>query len=335
MDAQPDTQAMQSSTLFQDKPSSEPDSSSAISELQEAFGHILLLSREPKVPSAHKSGTAASAYPTWTGAFELFSFPRELRDRIYYHYLYRPNGVKYRRSAREVWPPEQPVDVTSLFLTCHQAYDEALQVFCRYNQFNIHRRVGRREESVHSKEIHGILRLFPETPAGLLQRLRMEHLGQSNMYVSSDHKQVSIEDGPAWIRMLREAYTCKSTFPKLREFTIVWQVRMTYRETHMSVDYAGTSEEEREWIWLSWMREWMGQGNVVPPQWVEFEFVTYWGTTDKAVHQRALNGAYARLVKETAGWRDEEAELEESKRAWLEELEKEKRTKKGKRRNPR
>ena len=35
------------------------------------------------------------ALPKWTGFFALFSFPRELRDLIYYHSVYRPRGLHY------------------------------------------------------------------------------------------------------------------------------------------------------------------------------------------------------------------------------------------------
>lgn len=52
-----------------------PPSSNPIAELQDAFGTILLLTREKyKHP-------APDVMPRWTGSFRLFDFPRELRDR--------------------------------------------------------------------------------------------------------------------------------------------------------------------------------------------------------------------------------------------------------------
>jgi hypothetical protein len=52
-----------------------PTPSNAIAELQEAFGAILLLTREK-----YKHPTPETI-PCWTGTFRLFDFPRELRDR--------------------------------------------------------------------------------------------------------------------------------------------------------------------------------------------------------------------------------------------------------------
>jgi hypothetical protein len=80
---------------------------SAISELQEVFGTILLASKKVDLVTLY-ANPATQRYdwvlqpakkpaimPKWTGAFTLLAFPRELRDRIYYYYLYRPEGVVY------------------------------------------------------------------------------------------------------------------------------------------------------------------------------------------------------------------------------------------------
>jgi hypothetical protein len=317
------------STALSDITFIKSDPSSAISELQEAFGHILAARKDRKTSKHTDASTTGSSYPSWTGAFELFSFPRELRDRIYYHFLYRPKGIKYRRKTHQAFPFEQPADIASLFLTSRQVYDEALQVFCRYNQINMPRRSGWRKYDHYAKEVNGMLRLFPDKPARLLQRLRMEYLVSSTMYVTHDHMQVSNEHGAEFTQMLRDAYTCKATFPKLREFTLVWQIRPMYRDTHSQVEFPDKSEEEKKVIWLRWMRDWVREGNVVPPKWVRFEFVNYWDSPRRVVHERAITGAYAMLVAEMRGVRDEDAELEESRRRWLEELESEGRSRKG------
>jgi hypothetical protein len=80
-----------------------PQSSSSIAELQAAFGSILLATKSNKKTAAApyttyrgcSDGRLKPGLPKWTGAFKLFDFPRELRDRIYYYAVYRPRGLHY------------------------------------------------------------------------------------------------------------------------------------------------------------------------------------------------------------------------------------------------
>jgi len=290
--------------------------SSAIIELQAAFGSILLTRKETKKFRLPEFGTHK-----WTGAFELFAFPRELRDRIYFHYLYRPKGVKYRRNTSYVFPFDHVDDITSLFLACRQVYDEALQVFCRYNQVEIIGRNYWRARSRYGKALDGTLRLFPEKPGRLLQRMRVQYSESTFMYDTYDYRQGSQKPGDAFVQMLRGAYAFKNTFPKLRELTVAWQARPLHFASHEDLRFEGRSEDEKKEIWLSWMKKWVGGSNVVPPRWVKFEFTDYWGEGEMQKHAHGLNEAYERLVSETASFREEEAELEESRKRWLEELE--------------
>jgi hypothetical protein len=93
-----------------------PEPASSIAELQAAFGSILLATKSstktPIVPYTTYHGCSDTitkpCLPKWTGAFKLFDFPRELRDRIYHYAVHRPRG-KYSR-----------YNVTTLLLTYHR-----------------------------------------------------------------------------------------------------------------------------------------------------------------------------------------------------------------------
>jgi hypothetical protein len=81
--------------------------SSAIGELQDAFGPILLARNKVDASTLWANTTTQRSarilelakkppiLPKWTGSFTLLSFPRELRDKIYFHYIYRPKGIVY------------------------------------------------------------------------------------------------------------------------------------------------------------------------------------------------------------------------------------------------
>jgi len=71
---------------------------STIRELQYALGPLLLTTKKVELQRPEWVLTPAKKppiMPKWTGSFALLAFPRELRDRIYFHHVYRPEGVKY------------------------------------------------------------------------------------------------------------------------------------------------------------------------------------------------------------------------------------------------
>src|SRR5690349_16692027 len=102
------------------EPANIPNPSSAVTELQEAFGTILLAHRDKSdytsIWEEHLRRANQAIKYKWTGAFELFAFPRELRDRIYYHYLYLPDGLTFNRNTSRRFPYDEPETVTNLFL---------------------------------------------------------------------------------------------------------------------------------------------------------------------------------------------------------------------------
>jgi hypothetical protein len=296
--------------------------SSAISELQTAFNSLLQPPKDKKLSNT----LSASTYPKWTGSFELLCFPRELRDKIYFHYLYRPAGIEFDRHSKRVFPFDQLDNLASLFLTCRQVYEEALPIFYRYNAVLINVNEQWRPRKCVSRALEGTLRLFPEKPARMMQRARMQYY--ENTYISprlryNDAEQVA---GEGFAQMLRDAYTVKSTFTKMRDFTVAWQASPQYFREQVNLYFEDKTEEEKVAIWLNRMRRWVGGHNVVPPRWVRFEFTgpvmrqrfEFTGPglrqTDMAKHESAMNEAYVRLVKEIAPFSDEQAELEESER---------------------
>ncbi|KAH7071876.1 hypothetical protein BKA63DRAFT_417717 [Paraphoma chrysanthemicola] len=311
---------------------------SPITELQSVFGSILL-ARKNVEPTFRRTlavpAPAPEELPKWNGAFDLFSFPRELRDRIYYHYLYRPKGVHYHRKTTRSFPfMEHPEDITSLFLTSKQVYDEALQVFCRYNQIEIKSSGYWAYRSNDSRALNGMLRLFPDKPGRLVQRVRKRYREYIHVYGSYSSDHFGQRAGDALLQMFRDAYTFKNAFAKLREFTVVWEANPHFFATQDNLHFDDRSEDEKVQIWLTWMRKWLRQSNIVPPRWIAFEFDSNWRKNEMQVNQSALNEAYARLLRESGTYDEQQTMLEESGRKWLEEisgLEKKKRKTKGKR----
>lgn len=300
-------------------PTITPDPECPITELQSAFGSLLLARGTHRTFQTTVSPPPEPTY--WTMPFNLFALPRELRDTIYFHVLHRPAGIKYRRKTTKAYPWETPPHTPSLFLVNRQTHDESLRVFCRYNQISIERRSGWHRTGYHERAIQGTLRLFPDQPARFLQKVRMQYYQQQSIYVSHDHASVSVELGTTFAQILRDAHSCKSIFPRLREFSVDWQVSLYYGdESYTRVAYEGMSEEEKVVIWLRWMRGWVGRGSVKPPSYVVFGMEDAWGVE----HVGAVNGAYGRLVGE---WRGDGG-LEESGRVWLEGMGSERRGRK-------
>ena len=267
-----------------------PEASSSISELQTAFGTILM-ARKNKLKHP-----APPILPKWTGAFALSSFPRELRDRIYYHYLFRPSDIIYRCSTSRTKLYDQPKHTTALFLTCRQVYTEALQVFCRHNIIDISdRHIWQNRNRIQfGTFLKNTLRLFPDRAARLVQRVSKE-------YRMWQHIETTPSD--EFVQILRDAQIFRDTFPKLREFSVQWKAAPYFFEPQVRlwwVDYTSAKqpsavyhpEEDNVELWLSWMRKWIDDKKVVPTRGVKFVFIPGNGEAYE-FHQHCLREAAA------------------------------------------
>jgi hypothetical protein len=293
------------------------DPSSTIDELQNVFGSILLArqdSNERKRPEA----------PThWTGAFELFAFPRELRDRIYFHYLDCPKGMVYHRNNRSNgFPFPEPETASSLFMTCQQVYDEALEIFYRHNQIEVGGRYQWHYPNLWDRKLNGILRCFPQQPATQLQRISVNYSSFNYTSEGSGSSDDFLKMGETFLQMLRDAYVIKSVFPKLREFTASWEARPVHFNDEEDMQLEGASEDDETQIWLAAMKRWVGESKVVPPRWVRFELIEFenQGMGPRVrKYAEPMNDAYRSLVREMSPLSDERAELDLARCRWLKE----------------
>lgn len=248
----------------QGSPPATQASVSPIHELQSAFQSILLSEKD-----RHRH--ASPLKPTWTGSFSLLSFPRELRDRIYFYAVYRPKGVVWRRrhelkineQARwlndyvHYWPAADP-DLLSLFLTSRQVYEEALYVFCLCTAIYI-------EKRIHG-QLEGTLRIFPAKAAGMLQRLELEYEYVDTYYLRHVGATGS-EEGVMWKQMIQDAWLAKEYFPRLRECTALWHTQPHNFSVFADMGFEGQPDEVRVELWLRWMRAQYEHTHLVPPMW--------------------------------------------------------------------
>lgn len=303
--------------------------SCAIEELQSAFGSILLLRRNKNPASdqdtpfeicsdhsANKFAEKEFVYQ-WTGVFDLFAFPRELRDRIYYHYVYRPQGLIYRRNTDRRFPfDDHPEEVTSLFLTCRQVYDEAFQVFCRYNRIEIRFSPSYEHHRISNKGLAGVIRLFPDKPARHLQHLGVSAERYANYSYRSWGNRHTKGPTDAFAQMLRDAHSFKDVFPKLRDFTVSFGRYDNFFGHNSMFALEGKDEEEMITKSVEMMSKWLRDDTVVPPSWFRFRFDKNWMFESLRTQEEVWNSAYGRLARE----RTRSVELvEESGKVWIEE----------------
>ncbi|KAF1850709.1 uncharacterized protein K460DRAFT_361472 [Cucurbitaria berberidis CBS 394.84] len=242
------------------------------------------------------------------GVFNFFALPRELRDVIYYLYLYRPRSVVYNPRSPPAFPFAHPEDITNLFLVSRQAYEEGLQVFCRYNTVKI----GDPDHIV--KNLEGKLRMFPDKPGRMLQCVSREYFESTSGYVVRDTSFSAQTPAKVFILMLQDMYTFKSYFPKLRQFTAEWYAWNPFFKKN-GMNFRGQNEEEKIQTWLVWMRRHVQEEHMVPPRGLRFELCIH---NSMQAHENAMNEAYEILLRETPTPRDESMELEESGKRWLE-----------------
>jgi hypothetical protein len=299
------------------------ESNTAISELQDVFGELLMTDRKTApLPSYHKWDLHSwripykappPLLPKWTGSFKLLSFPREIRDTIYFHYVFRYKGITYRsNSATTEWSAPTENQMLPLFLTCRQVYEEALQVFCRYNQIEVPRRMYRKHRD-YGKAPCGLLRLFPEKSRNLVQRIRYNAYGPSQMHET-------------FLQILEDAHIYKAAFPMMREFTAIWG--SWGEELIAKLNIERGRHEENVQAWLGWMRFWIRKTKVAPLPWVRFQFGYESCFQPIQEHAGSLNDAYGILLRQPPASITETEDVEESGRKWIEEMGKERKRKK-------
>ncbi|KAF2684046.1 hypothetical protein K458DRAFT_389264 [Lentithecium fluviatile CBS 122367] len=317
---------------------------SAIEELQSAFPTILLLEKEkPKVKPPpmnqtwnevlmenrrlmHDLDNPKPFYPRWNGSFALLSFPRELRDNIYFQYLYRPKSLIWRRRPNHghefrawcgyiaVYSANMHHDALNMFLVSRQVYREALYIFCSANTIFIERR--------RHRHVEGALRLFPEPAASMLQHVELRYID----YHPNWHETWNGPSaGRTWEKMVKDALLAKEHFPRLTTYTALWDVDWrTLYENDGVVSLQTQSEDEKTRIWLWWLRRQGEARGVVPPRWLKVRFEPepryYNEWQAKNGHQASWDKALL-IFKEEERLKEKEKaeELEESGKKWLEE----------------
>jgi hypothetical protein len=279
----------------------------SITELQEAFSTLLLLQKPKRSTSPRQH--------QWTGCFRLFDFPRELRDRIYYYYLYIPEGLVHRRSPTHArrWPFEDSNHI-SLFLTSHQVYKEALPVFFRYNAIEIS----------YKWQLSGILRLFPGQPAALLQRIQLCYASNTGR---RDWRRTGI--GGVWAQIVDDTRVAKECFPLLRECTAFWSVSINIfqePDAHGGAELAlqGKDDDERVGVFFDWLRARFEVDKLAPPRWLVVDFSRYYKSlrTVPTVEglQRPFEQALERAKLEFRKTGSAQDDLELSGKKWLEDI---------------
>lgn len=164
----------------------------------------------------------------------------------------------------------------------------------------------------------GTIRFFPSKPREFLQCVRKDYSRVLSDFSSWNGTSNREDPAVVFVQILRDAWTLKSIFPRLREFIVGWEVWPHFFE-HSNEGFGEKTEEMKAEIWLHWMRRTIKQVNVIPMRGVRLEFSKKWTTNPMLAHEASLNVAYEQLLAETAPFRDEAAELEESGRKLLEQ----------------
>lgn len=288
----------------------------------------------------------------WTGPFRLFDLPRELRDKIYYQYIYRPGRIYYAaHTDKYFWESHTKSDgFANLLTVSKQVYHEAFNVFCEANTVALSVHYNSREG--YSKPLTGLLRLFPERAAASLTGVsktyrdvitrRMgqwgyapshEGIAQGGDGTGHYHKHNSA--GETFIEILRDAHTLRQFFPKLTIFEADWYPEPPFHEYPEQLGQVrkiarlwkeGVEEGKIRDIWLDTMKGWLHGKNVVPLSCVTFSLNGFAADGFDNDLDVLFNEAYIALVKQ---WTTRD-DIEDSGRAWLEAMDKEKTTRKKK-----
>ncbi|EUC41803.1 hypothetical protein COCMIDRAFT_105193 [Bipolaris oryzae ATCC 44560] len=283
------------------------------------------------------------------GPFKLFDLPRELRDKIYYQYLYRPGRVYYTAHDRPFWETYgKSDDFSNLFTVSKQVYHEAFNVFCEANTIALSVQYNPRED--YSKPLTGLLRLFPERAAASLTRVSHTYRdiitravgkwGYAPSHGSiaqggdgTGHYQKHNSAGETFVEILRDAEILRQFFPKLIVFEAGWFPEPPFHEYPEQLGPVrkiarlwkeGVEEGKIRDIWLDTMQGWLQGKSVVPLSCIQFSLNGYAADGFGDDLDVLFNEAYIALVKE----RTTEDDIEDSGRAWLEAMDKEKTTRK-------
>ncbi|KAI8941645.1 hypothetical protein NX059_002858 [Plenodomus lindquistii] len=312
----------------------EYDAQSSILELQEALGPLLLarkqkctcITKHPKRPYIPSHGCDDNTpfrepvKPACTGPFRLFSLPRELRDRIYFHHLSHPRDYLWTHWARPRYfkPKLRPAtDVTNLLLTSRKVYTEAWQVFCRHNTIYL----NQDPRDIAYKSLEDVLRHFPFKPSRNLRYVGIKHW---------THTTWGNENGAAdsFLQILRDAYDMKAHFPELRVFQVKFGADYYQHAQGLLMDPTW-SEEHKVACMLECMRRMLEGSTVVPPDWIQWELfgqLTEAGAWGRKIEdwewkggKSVFNQAYGMLVNEHKRIGD----LEDSGSRWIEETSRE------------
>jgi SAM-dependent methyltransferase len=334
---------------------------SSIPELQAALGPLLLTRASPSGSATQAPGSYSVArgcpdtlppkeqvLPKWTGAFKLFDFPRELRDRIYYYVVYVPGGIHYTTHTNADLQNRPSSDIVNMLLVSKQVYQEALQMFGRSNTVALSTRYSPREG--YRKPLTGLLRLFPDPAADALTKVSHvyhdtiarpsgiwgyapSHGSIADGGDGTGHFHKRQQPGETFLEILRDAHAVAQRFPKLRVFDVVWYVGSGFHEYPIPecvvrniakfLKNSG-SQEEAVKMWLDLMRGWLQKGNVVPLQCVWFIPQGFRADGFGWDLEQAANEAYQMVVREMKDRED----IEASGKVWLEEMEAANRTKK-------
>lgn len=189
-------------------------------------------------------------------------------------------------------------------------------MFCRYNIVELPARQDWCNQRANFKCLDGTLRVFPDKPARSLQRIGLPFMQYMYIYHHRAERDKATA-GEAFVQILRDAYTVKFTFPKLREYIIFVDTCYDFfgLDTSTFAIPGADDEEKTQWA-LNLMKRFIGPITVVPPSWLVFQFKPEWHY-EYVKHQEGIwNAGYQRLVREYAG-KDEA--LENSGKKWIEE----------------
>jgi len=331
-----------------DSPTNEEEPAcSAIEELQSAFPSILVLKKDKNEVSRPinwqpwhdivmekrqaREARCVPLYPRWTGSFDILLFPRELRDNIYFHYLYRRKALIWRRRPNNGWErrdwvgyiavysPDRDQETLNLFLVSRQVYEEALYVFCRSNAVFVERR---QHSLVQLRTLEGSLRLFPETSANMLQHVELRYMDYwRSESVGGWH---GTSSSSTWAEITKDALVAKEFFPRLATYTALWEVDWSsfYDDEGMEA-LQSESVQDKTKMWLWWFRLQSKTKGVVPPEWVRVRLEpapsSYYRWPENDADQGALRRALELFQLELRAKRVEKRdELEDSGKKWLE-----------------
>ncbi|KAK1967569.1 hypothetical protein LY78DRAFT_680027 [Colletotrichum sublineola] len=286
--------------------SSSEGAPSAIDELQSALGSILIAEEDRSTkPWTSSPACVPPLDSNGNGSPAIFACPREVRDRIYYYYLYREKQAYYSRATSARWLFLANEDVVSLFQTCKQIYQVALEVFHRFNQVEIGS--DPRLEAGPVK----VLNKFPASHAQALQKCCRQYGEYDAPYaLSGPMKHYA---GELWHIVIRDTYLFKSYFPKLRRFTAILNTRPPYFEEQEGIVLEGKTEEEKIQTWMEWMRSSTSRMRALPPLFAE-EIAAKEGVDD-------LDALGSKWAKETGGEMAKLAKKRRMDREWERELE--------------